>query len=727
VQGNAVNTLLSQGGTFELGEGRIMVTATGTDSTTTTLVVDANWSWTNIGYSAAIGKNLVGNTGANVQHSWRIAAMADQLDAQGNPNGNIVITVVGGFGSTPVSGDTFFVDVTADAKVPLFDNVQTNGNAVVARDSRTAHGGQSSAGITLGGGVDNTATVSYYMGGDGPGGRNILQQGHNYQLSFWAKASGVATAQINLLQGNNAANLFVTLTADGQWHQYTLTLDATNPVVYQNGIVRITIAGANAKVNLDDLKLIDLSDQIAPGNPLSKEVVDLVKEYGFGTIRFWHANLMPARLDDLIGDPAARPTVISPWGTYSPQLGLPEMLELAKETGTTPWIVLPTTWSTTEIHNLMEYLGGAVTTKYGAIRAADGHPGSWFADLPAIKLEAGNEQWNGTFAPYYYRSFDGYFSRAQEMFHAFKTDPLYAANGAKLKLIVGGWQGVPWFTEHALAGVPDADAVDVGAYTNGPQQEMSLNNILGGSMSQSLADNPNFYPPTIFTKDVYAYEEAPAELQGPVSIATNSAYATSLGAGLATARNSMVLTRDYGISSQNLFTMFQRGDLIGSSFVDGFYGIFADMTTASTNPRPMALAAKLLDQASGTVVSSSLSAGWMVDATSAVPLATTTQAADAMVTFNGSQLVITIFNNTIADQHNTIFHFTLPAALGGATITPDWANATFSVLSAATVGANNETTAAVGIGAGQYTESGSEVYAALAGHSMGSLVIPLKF
>ena len=88
------------------------------------------------------------------------------------------------------------------------------------------------------------------------------------------------------------------------------------------------------------------------------------------------------------------------------------------------------------------------------------------------------------------------------MFHAFQTDALYAANADKLKLIVNGWQAVPWFTEKAIAGVPDADAVDVGGYTGGPSKEMGINDLLGGAMSQSLTDNARFYTPEIFGKEV---------------------------------------------------------------------------------------------------------------------------------------------------------------------------------------------------------------------------------
>src|SRR5690606_36120406 len=117
----------------------------------------------------------------------------------------------------------------------------------------------------------------------------------------------------------------------------------------------------------------------------------LINHHGFGMIRFWHPPLLGASLDDLIGKAADRQILVGPYNHYNPALALPEMLQLAKAANATPWIVIPTTWSPQEMHNLLEYLGGDVTTEYGAKRAADGQVGSWFDALPGIKIEAGNE------------------------------------------------------------------------------------------------------------------------------------------------------------------------------------------------------------------------------------------------------------------------------------------------------------------------------------------------
>jgi hypothetical protein len=725
-QGNAINSIIPHVGTFELGSGRIMVHTAATGSTTSKLVVDSSWIFSKIGLSTPVGQYITGNTGANAHRSYLITDVQEQRDAQNNLTGRVVITIDGSFAFTPIDDNSFFITLKNYSNVPLADRIDSVGNVAVVRDNGTAHSGQSSALFTFGAGTGNTGTMQNWMGADNLAGRNVFQKGHTYQMSFWAKTSGPATATPSLYQGGNHKSSTINLIADGEWHQYTLTMTATAAETYGNGIVNLLISGTSTQVNIDDLKVIDLTDQYSEDSTISKTVVDLINDYGFSMMRFWHPNLLPATLDDLIGPAEARPTVIGPSSNYSPQLGLPEMLELAKATNSTPWIVLPTTWSPDEMHNLLEYLGGDVNTVYGAKRAADGHADSWFTDLPGIKLEAGNESWNNTFAPYSYSPFEPYFERAQDMFHAVKSDALYTSEVAgKLKLIVNGWQWVPWYTKTSQDAVPAADAVDVSAYTSGPNTQMPIKDLLGGVMSQSLQENSTHYPSYIFGKEVYVYEEASGELGNTVSSGLESAYKTSLGAALAVIRNSMVLTRDFGMSTQNLFTMFQRGLYMSNGYALGHYGIFSDMGTADTNPRPVALAASLLNRASGTIISSTLTNGWVVDAASPIAGARTTQAADALVTLDGNKLVITLFNNTVSDSLNTAFNLVLPEVLAGRTINPDWNNASFTVLSAPSVASNNETSANVTLGAGQFTYKANELYAALPAHSMGSLVIPL--
>ncbi|HVX86323.1 MAG TPA: hypothetical protein VH253_16185 [Phycisphaerae bacterium] len=727
-QGNTIDDLITSGGSFERGTGRILVHVSNVPaSPLNQIVVDADWVWAQLGMNTAIGQQLVGSTGANMNGAWTISNMTPQYDSSGNTTGRVVITLASNLWTAPVYGDTFYVQIKNDNNLPLADQISGWGNYTVARDNSLAYAGSSSAAIAFGAGPaqNNFAALQFYLGASDQAGRNVLQQGHTYQLSIFAITTTAATGNLSLYQGQNGGGITFALIPDGKWHQYTLTVTATNPVLYQNGVITVGFNGANGAVHVDVVRLTDLTDQISPASPLSKTIESLITTYGFSQLRFWHPSIRFADLNSVIGPADARPMLVGPFNTYDPQFGLPEMLQLAKDTSTVPWIVLPTTWSAQEIHDLMEYLAGPVTSTYGAIRAADGHPASWFADLPAIRFEAGNESWNATFYPNAYVPFQGYFDRAENMFEAFKSDPLYASVGSKITLIVNGWQWVPWYTQLAVQLTPAADAVDVSAYTGGPNTEMPLNDLLGGALTEPISEDASDYPKTIFGKPVFVYEEAPGELNNTLTAQTESDYATSLGAALTVAHNSMLLARDYGISNQNLFTLVQRGDNTPEGFALGHYGLFADMTTAGTNPRPTALAAELLNRASGKIVSTTLSNGWVVDSSSTQTAATTTQAADAMVTVSSTKLTITFFNDTVQDGQNTLFHLLLPAVLAGQALNLNWNAATFQVLSGPSVSSNNESTQTVKISNGSFAHGASELYAALPAHSMGSLVIPL--
>lgn len=727
-QGSAVNNLITQSGTFELSDSRMLVHASDTAQSYTRVIVDDAWLWSHLGYASAIGATLVGSTGANAHGSWTIANMGPELDASGKATGRAIIWIQGQFAYVPAKADSFFVDMHNLATADLANYVYRTGNAQIARDNTVAHSGASSARIDLGaaGTSGNSVQLQDWFGADNTAGRNVFQPGHTYQLQFWAKAAGAgsATARLSLYQGGNWGATTYNLTADGVWHPYTLNVSANAPVQYQNGTAEIIVKGTNQTVYLDDLKVIDTTDIIAPGDPLSKQVVTLLQDYGFGELRFWHGALRYASFDDLIGPREARKSIALTFDTYDPQLGIPEMLQLAKDVGANPWIVVSPTWTKTDINHLMEYLGGDETTPYGAKRAADGHPGSWFADLGRIDIECNNESWNGIFAPFAYIPFEPYFARANEMFGDIKANPYYAANPGKMSLIVNGWQWVPWYTEQAVKLTPNADAVSVSSYTSGTTTG-TMRDVYGSVLSQQLQDNKWEYPATIFGKQVYVYEENAGQLENKLSATQESEYATSLAAGLAVARQSMTLQRDYGITNQNLFQFVQRGLGANGGFELGHYGIFADLTTAAANPRPVALAAKLMNQAAGTILASQLTSGWMVDSAATTGTAATTSASDALVTTTGDQFIVTLFNSTVDDLTNTTFHFRVPTTLHGKAVAADWTRATFQLLGGPSISSNNETSKTVDITAGTFTHGLRDVYASLPGHSMGTLMIPL--
>lgn len=725
-QTNTLNDLLTQNGGFETASGRIPFQAAA-GSTDLELVAQAAWAY-NLDAASLVGQRLTGTTGANAGLLFRIVSVREQRDAFGQTTGNLILATDARFVAPPANADVFALDVVNYGAWKLADNISGWGNSLITRSVSVAHTGSASAQIVFGGGSgakDNYASLTNWYGADSGAGRNVLLPGHTYDMTFWVKSAQPALAQVVLKQGNIAGGQEFSLPGDGQWHQYTLTVasSSSTAIKYENGEASLGFYGNNATVYVDDWHITDRTDTISAGDPISKSMRDLITAYGFGELRYWHPQLRFATFDQLVGPRDARQAVLQANDVYAPQFGLPEMLQLAKDTHTTPWIVISPLWTPTDVQHLMEYLAGDVSTPYGALRAADGHPGSWLDEFSVIKFESGNESWNGTFFPYSFYPFESYFTITESLFRSFKATPQYQANPSRISLIVNGWQWVPWYTNKAIDLTPSADAVSVSSYTGGPNADMDMRALLGNVLAMPVNEIAGQYPPEIFRKKVYVYEENAGELNGTVPSDKESAYATSLAAGLTVARRAMLNMRDYGITSQQLFTLIQRGDNTPNGFALGHYGLFNDMTTSASNPRPVALAARLLNHARGDILATTISNSWMVDAT-ASGQAATTAADDAMVTLDGQRLVVTLFNNTVDDAQSATFHFTLPAQLAGGCFKVDWTNVTCQLL-AGDLAANNETTSNIQISDGNVRHVGRDIYLTLPAHAMGSLILPL--
>lgn len=94
--------------------------------------------------------------------------------------------------------------------------------------------------------------------------------------------------------------------------------------------------------------------------------------------------------EDLVGDPERRPPFSSWGGLQNPKAGLGEYIDLCRKVDAEPLMCVPFARRTPQYAaDMVEYFNGAVTTKMGAKRAADGHPKPY-----AVKYwEIGNERY----------------------------------------------------------------------------------------------------------------------------------------------------------------------------------------------------------------------------------------------------------------------------------------------------------------------------------------------
>jgi alpha-L-arabinofuranosidase len=283
--------------------------------------------------------------------------------------------------------------------------------------------------------LDVAAAGTVGVANGGYWGINVVK-GRTYNLSFFAKSKLPPSAFITAkLQNSDGTRTFASCQihhlADG-WKKFTgsLTADDTDP----KGRLALEITTEQAGALWMDV--VSLFPPTWKGRPngLRPELAEMVVRMKPGIIRFpggsyvstdpdkapkWLTELGP--IEDRPGHPA--PGVKSPWGyRHNDGLGFHELLQFAEDLGAEPIynfqggaasrseLDKPETYIAGEpldrlIQEILwgiEYANGAVTTTWGARRAANGHP----APFNMKFVEIGNENLSKPFHENYIRIYD---------------------------------------------------------------------------------------------------------------------------------------------------------------------------------------------------------------------------------------------------------------------------------------------------------------------------------
>ncbi|HAT09197.1 MAG TPA: hypothetical protein DCS97_01050 [Planctomycetes bacterium] len=295
-----------------------------------------------------------------------------------------------------------------------------------------------------------------------------LNNGKTYTVSVWLKQAGMATGAVEIRVGDQATQ---SVTATTAWQQHSFDFTAKPP----KGTSRFDLGSAEKGVLwIDNVAIVEKDGPPAYG--YYPAVVDTLKRFRPNTLRLW--TLQENRgfgkaLDDALAPPAEANLSFreSHGAGATDPLGLHRQLELCAQVGTSPWIITSTMFTGQEQRNLIEYLAGPADTPYGRKRAAWGQAKPWTAVFPQIKLEMGNETWNGMFAP---QGFSGrgkfYGAYSDYMFRQMQSSPHWKAD--RFQLVINGWVAQTgseeWaFGASALKACPSAQAIDIAYYTGG--------------------------------------------------------------------------------------------------------------------------------------------------------------------------------------------------------------------------------------------------------------------
>jgi hypothetical protein len=462
-----------------------------------------------------------------------------------------------------------------------------------------------------------TASDSAIIGGffDSVLGHTFLQLNGTYQLQFKAKGIG-GSNQIQVVISRTGVATYVSqpVNLTNSWNTYNINFSA-----YENGsaigIADVSFATVGAdSFELDDVSLVKTNGDPTNTTAFRDPVVSALRTLNPGVLRYWGGQLGDT-LDNLLQPQFGRQrSGYLAWYTESDVVdyGLHDFLGLCQAIGAEPWFVVPSTFSTTDANNLIEYLAGASTSTYGAKRAALGQNAPWTSVFSKIHLEFGNEAWNGSFKGGSIEYAAPYGSRAQTIFGIFRSNPNFVAGN--FDLVAGGQAAYAARNTAILNAMNNNDSLAVAPYTMGTVDSYSDNESLFGSTFaepeafMSSSGTAEGETPGEVLQDYQAiqasshpvpmsfYEINMATLSGSISQQALNSYTPSLGAGLMVADTMLLSLRNFGVVNQELFALPQYNFMRSDGLTALLWGAVVDMGSANLR-RPQFLALQLANQA----------------------------------------------------------------------------------------------------------------------------------
>ena len=449
---------------------------------------------------------------------------------------------------------------------------------------------------------------------DSTTGHSYLQLRGTYRIRFRAKSvSGSKSFGVKVQRSGASDPLFdQTVPLSAAWQDYTLDFNANESTRAVDAVgLSFTVSGS--EVLLDD---VSLEEATANGTAFRDDVVATLRRLKPGVLRYMDSGQnFGSTLDNMLAPQMSRQrSGFSRYATTANDvpIGLHDFLVLCEKLNVEPWYTMQIGMSTQEAANLLEYLGGPATTKYGAARGALGHPVPWTQTFPRIHLEYGNEAWNTAQPGASIAEPAAYANRATTIFQMIRASKWYSQD--HFNLIANTQANVVWITEQILKTMQGADTISIGAYNfNTFGDDSSIENIFGPMFAepQFLDDCVEGYihqqahavVTSPHTAHLAVYETNVGATTGTASQASVNATLPSLGAGIASVEHMLLMLRDLNVTVQNTFQIgggnFHFTNTAGTDNKETVpvWAVVVDMGGPTNRVRPSFLAQQLTNEA----------------------------------------------------------------------------------------------------------------------------------
>lgn len=316
---------------------------------------------------------------------------------------------------------------------------------------------------------------------------NSLNPGVTYRLSVWLRQSGIADGQATFTMDGDYAGIEQTWNVTGTWAEYSFTF-AAPPRPVGGSSISLTFNGAG---DLWADNLLIYPDGETPMR-LRQTVVDELVQFRPGTLRSFAGQTnggFGRTLDSLTSEDLVQPKI---WGLEGPDrpqaMALPSHLPLCELTGAIPWIVVSPAFDESEWQGLVEYLAAPydpnvdipATKPWAHRRYIQGRQAPWTDVFPTMRIEFGNETWNGLFFPWTFRNGREYGLYSDYMIRQMEASPYWADAEDHIEFLLGGFiidSGEEGFGQAAAIEAPRADYVGIAPYFGGWETDV----VVGGT------------------------------------------------------------------------------------------------------------------------------------------------------------------------------------------------------------------------------------------------------
>ena len=249
---------------------------------------------------------------------------------------------------------------------------------------QTRPGSQGVRSLRVGAANNEPAEFASYLDAIGDRAGKLLPLEGKWRVSFWSRLDkGAANLRVMVRREGATPAMVEDVPLSRDWKRTEIVFDGRDSGPPWIASLRFYVTGApNGEVLFDDVDFRRVEDT---RSAFRREAVSALKALHPGYLRDWQGQLGDTLENRLAGAGARRVSRYRPGGIEQSDYhySLPEFLDLAREVGASPWIVVPPPFTEAECGRLGQFL-------------RDRNEVDKFAD---ITVEFGNENWNPVFRP----------------------------------------------------------------------------------------------------------------------------------------------------------------------------------------------------------------------------------------------------------------------------------------------------------------------------------------